>query len=171
LTKVTSASPGDADVTLPPGVLSASDELMAAYDELLERSEDFARLVVDQVRDEPAAVADLVQQLAGETKLVFQRWTLPILYMLSLQPRHDLRFSQIRAIVKGISGRSLSLKLDEMERSGLLDRKVSTDKPPHVSYALTARGLTLSRLSLPLVLHLNMTPAMQRQLRPSAGKE
>jgi DNA-binding HxlR family transcriptional regulator len=140
---------------------------MAKYDDLVLRSEEFSRLVADQVRHDPEAVADLIQRLAEATKLVFQRWTLPILYMLSLEPTHELRYSEIRARVHGISGRSLSLELDGMERHGLVVRKVSNDKPPHVSYRLTARGQTLSRLSFPMVLHLNLTPALRKQLQAS----
>jgi DNA-binding HxlR family transcriptional regulator len=170
MTKVTAASPSSSPAyDLPPSILSASEPLMAAYDDLLRRSEAFSRLVVDQVRDDPEQVADLVQQLAEAAKVVFQRWTLPILYMLSLEPAHELRYSQIRAFVHGISGRSLSLTLDEMERRGLLVRTVSNDRPPHVTYGLTPRGQVLSSLSFPMVLHLNMTPALREQLRPGKG--
>jgi DNA-binding HxlR family transcriptional regulator len=182
MTKVTAASPPPSSpgpsspgpqtppYDLPPSILSESERLMAAYDDLLRRTEEFSRLVADQVRDDPEQVADLVQQLSESAKVVFQRWTLPILYMLSLEPAHELRYSQIRSFVHGISGRSLSLTLDEMERRGLLSRKVSNDRPPHVTYALTPRGQTLSSLSFPMVLHLNMTPALREQLSPGKAE-
>ncbi|MHB1260250.1 MAG: winged helix-turn-helix transcriptional regulator [Thermoplasmatota archaeon] len=166
MTKVKPASPGEAEYTLPPSVLSASGRLMEGYDDLLSRSEAFSRMVADEVRQDPDAVADLIQQLASAAKVVFQRWTLPILYVLSLDPTHELRFSQIRSYVHGISGRSLSLQLDGMERNGLLERKVTTDRPPHVSYRLTSRGQMLSSLSFPMVLHLNMVGGLKEQLRP-----
>jgi DNA-binding HxlR family transcriptional regulator len=39
-----------------------------------------------------------------------------------------------------ISQRVLTLKLRAMERDGLVERMVSQDVPPHVSYALTEAG-------------------------------
>jgi len=170
MTKVKPASPGDGRYTLPPSVLSASGPLLESYDDLLRRTEQFSRLVADQVRHDPDAVADLIQQLAEAAKVVFQRWTLPVLYVLSLEPTHELRFSQIRSYVHGISGRSLSLQLDGMERNGLVERRVTQDRPPHVSYRLTPRGETLSSLSFPMVLHLNMVGGLKEQLRQPSAK-
>ncbi|HUR25784.1 MAG TPA: helix-turn-helix domain-containing protein [Candidatus Thermoplasmatota archaeon] len=150
---------------VPASILGASGELMAAYDDIVRRCEAFSVKVGDLVRVNPAGVSELVDALVEPTKVLLRRWNLPIIYMLSLT--YEMRFSQIQDFVHGISNRSLSLKLDEMEKAGLLVRKVSNDKPPHVSYSLTERGHTLSRLSFPWVLHLSMT-VLEAPLRRAA---
>jgi DNA-binding HxlR family transcriptional regulator len=82
--------------------------------------------------------------------------------MLSLV--YKLRYSQIRAYIPGITNRSLSLKLDELERMGILTRTVTQDKPPHVDYELTEHGHTLARLTFPLLLHLSMPNGLANRL-------
>lgn len=147
-------------------MLGASGPLMEQYDDIVRRSTAFASGVADLVRANPASVSDLVHELILPTKVLLQRWNLHIIYMLSLT--HELRFSEIQDSVHGISNRSLSQKLDAMAKAGLVTRRVSADKPPHVSYSLTEHGQTLSRLSLPLVLHLNMAE-LEGPLRGAAG--
>jgi DNA-binding HxlR family transcriptional regulator len=163
--KVTRRSPGDADYSLPASIVSSAARpgLVAAYDDIVRRVEGFAKAMAEEARNDPDAMAGLIRHMSDATQKAFQRWTLPIVYALSIDPGHHLRFSQIRSAVTGISSRSLSLTLADLERNGLLERHVSDDKPPHVSYSLTDRGLTLGHLALPLVLHLN--PLLQEQMR------
>jgi DNA-binding HxlR family transcriptional regulator len=166
--KVSRRSPGEGGYSLPASIVGspARLRLVAAYDDVVRHSEEFAREMAEEARSDPEAMAGLIRHMSDATQKVFQRWTLPIVYALSIDPRHHLRFSQIRSAVTGISSRSLSLTLAELEANGLLERHVSDDKPPHVSYSLTVRGLTLGHLALPLVLHLN--PLLQDQMRAPA---
>ena len=159
---VKSAADGETDFPVPTSILGASRRLLSSYEDVVRRTSDFAIEVADVVRDKPESVAGLIHQLAISTSWVFQRWNLEILYLLSLQ--REMRYSHIQDAIQGISGRSLSLKLDEMEAGGLVHRQVSDDKPPHVLYSLTERGRTLTRLSFPMVLHLNMDGRLRQQL-------
>jgi DNA-binding HxlR family transcriptional regulator len=52
----------------------------------------------------------------------------------------DLRYSQIRARVGGISEKMLAQTLDVLERDGLILRMSRPVVPPHVEYALTPSG-------------------------------
>jgi DNA-binding HxlR family transcriptional regulator len=75
-------------------------------------------------------------------ELVGKRWTGAILYVLL---HHDgpLRFSEIAHAVPDLSDRLLSERMKELERCGIVARKVATTSPVRVEYALTDRGRDL----------------------------
>ena len=51
------------------------------------------------------------------------------------------RFGELKRAIPGISQRSLTQALRRLERDGLVDRRVHTDKrPPQVDYSLTELG-------------------------------
>lgn len=53
------------------------------------------------------------------------------------------RFGQIEKALVGISPRTLSLRLADLEKHGVIDRKVYPEVPPRVEYKLTAIGKSL----------------------------
>ena len=64
--------------------------------------------------------------------------------------RGATRFSEVLAIVDGLSDRLLAQRLKELEASGLVERSVIPSTPVQVRYALTARGEELMRSLQPL---------------------
>jgi DNA-binding HxlR family transcriptional regulator len=72
--------------------------------------------------------------------LVGRRWSGTILRALLDRPR---RFSEISAVIAEISDRSLSLRLKELEREGLVHRRVEATQPVSVIYELTDKGRAL----------------------------
>jgi DNA-binding HxlR family transcriptional regulator len=56
----------------------------------------------------------------------------------------DMRYSEIRARVGGISEKMLAQTLDVLERDGLISRTSRPVVPPHVEYALTPSGRALA---------------------------
>jgi DNA-binding HxlR family transcriptional regulator len=54
-----------------------------------------------------------------------------------------LRFGQLRREIDGISPKVLTQKLRELERDGLIARKIYASVPPKVEYRLTELGSTL----------------------------
>ena len=66
------------------------------------------------------------------------KWKLLIIYRLSLQ--QQLRFGQLKKEVKGVSEKMLIQHLKEMEKDGLVERKVYPVVPPKVEYCLTEAG-------------------------------
>lgn len=65
------------------------------------------------------------------------RWKIPILYHLFPQTR---RFSELRRLLLPVTPKMLSQQLRELERDGLVKRKVYPQVPPRVEYSLTAAG-------------------------------
>lgn len=53
------------------------------------------------------------------------------------------RFGELRRLIGGITQRSLTLQLRELEECGVITREVFAEVPPRVEYTLTEFGLTL----------------------------
>ncbi|QHG85871.1 helix-turn-helix transcriptional regulator [Xanthomonas cucurbitae] len=68
------------------------------------------------------------------------KWTLLILLTLVPGPS---RFSVIQRAVPDISKRMLTQTLRNLERNGMITRKVYATKPPSVEYALSELGIAL----------------------------
>ncbi len=76
-------------------------------------------------------------------ELIGRRWTGVILRaMLS----GEARFSDIAAVVPGLSDRLLSERLKELEAEGIVTRTVVPSTPVRVDYALTAKGQALNEV-------------------------
>jgi DNA-binding HxlR family transcriptional regulator len=73
-------------------------------------------------------------------ELVGRRWSGTILRALMVCP---LRFSEITVAVPHVSDRTLSLRLKELEREGLVTRRVEASQPVSVRYELTDKGRDL----------------------------
>lgn len=84
--------------------------------------------------DDPRVEA-LVNDLIGR---VADKWTMLILEALATGG--TLRFTRIGKAVPGISQKMLTQTLRQMERDGLVSRKIFAVVPPRVEYALTTLG-------------------------------
>lgn len=56
----------------------------------------------------------------------------------------SMRFSELGRAIDGVSQRMLTLTLRNLERDGLVTRKVHPEIPPRVEYGLTELGQTLT---------------------------
>src|SRR4051812_33646707 len=68
------------------------------------------------------------------------RRKVPILYHLS---GNVVRFSELKRKLPGVTQKMMTQQLREMERDGLVKRKVHPQVPPKVEYSLTALGESL----------------------------
>jgi DNA-binding HxlR family transcriptional regulator len=78
--------------------------------------------------------------VAATAEVVATKWTPLIVHDLSEGPR---RFMQLEHACPGISPRTLSERLDTLEREGVLIRRSYPESPPRVEYELTAKGRAL----------------------------
>lgn len=78
----------------------------------------------------------------------FHKWPLPVLYSLGAR---GARFSELRRRLPGITDRSLSAALVELEAARLADRVISTGRPPTVEYLPRERAGALRPLLTRLV--------------------
>ena len=70
-----------------------------------------------------------------------KRWALLILKNLST--KEVIRFNELKKILSGISSTVLAERLLELEREGLVTKKIYPEIPPKVEYALTMRAKEL----------------------------
>ena len=64
-------------------------------------------------------------------------WKMPILLALRKGP---VRYSVLRSIIPHITDKMLYSQLRDLEKKGMLTRRVYSEKPPRVEYKLTALG-------------------------------
>jgi len=82
------------------------------------------------------------------------KWTIEILATLYIAG--DRRFNEMRALLRGISSRTLSDKLKTCVQNGLVDRVVEDGPPIRVIYRLTDHGREAGRLLGPLVAYMKL---------------
>jgi len=85
-----------------------------------------------------------------------KKWAILIVSVLGNRDR--ARFSELSRDLIGISPRTLTDRLRDLERAGVVDREVIPAQPIEVRYALTRRGLALREALLPLVEWSAETP-------------
>jgi DNA-binding HxlR family transcriptional regulator len=68
------------------------------------------------------------------------KWKPLILFYLQGQTR---RFGQIQKLLPGVTKKMLTQRLRELERDGIVHRKVFAQVPPRVEYSLTRHGQSL----------------------------
>ena len=74
---------------------------------------------------------------------IADKWTVLIVGRLASGTR---RFGELRRDITGISPKVLTQKLRELERDGVITRKIYASVPPKVEYNLTPLGKTLISL-------------------------
>ncbi|MDQ3884148.1 MAG: helix-turn-helix transcriptional regulator [Thermoproteota archaeon] len=86
--------------------------------------------------------SSLMAETARLRNLITKRGTLEILIPLccSTEP---VRYKKFRETLKGISSKTLSYRLQELEKGGILERHSYNEIPPRVEYNLTAKGQEL----------------------------
>ena len=103
----------------PPAVTRKRKEVRRSRPSVYDRACP-ARLVLDHLADKWAVL--IIGQLANGT----------------------MRFAELRRAVDGISQKMLTVTLRDLERDGLVNRKLYASVPPKVEYSLTSLGASLS---------------------------
>jgi DNA-binding HxlR family transcriptional regulator len=68
------------------------------------------------------------------------KWKPPLLYHLEGRTR---RFCELQRLIPGLTKKMLTQHLRELERDGIVRRKVYAEVPPRVEYSLTRHGESL----------------------------
>ena len=82
--------------------------------------------------------------VCATAEIVCGKWTILIIRDLAAGRS---RFCELERSLRGISPRTLSLRLKALEEEGVVARKTYPEVPPRVEYVLTPKGLAL----LPLI--------------------
>ena len=87
-------------------------------------------------------VENLMKETSELRKIITKRGTLEILIPLCCST-DPVRYLTFRKSMKGFSSKTLTIRLRELEKSGILNRQSFNEIPPRVEYRLTPKGQEL----------------------------
>ena len=89
---------------------------------------------------------DHSQRNCGVTRtmnIIGRKWTILILHKLCGGTK---RFGELQRSLNGISPKTLSERLKQLEEQGIVQKKVFAEVPLHVEYSLTKKGQSLKEI-------------------------
>jgi DNA-binding HxlR family transcriptional regulator len=89
-------------------------------------------------REEQEQKLNIIEDMC---KVLGRRWT--VLILSNLHTKDTVRFNELKRLLTGISSVVLSNRLLEMDREGLISKKIYPEIPPKVEYRLTQRAREL----------------------------
>jgi DNA-binding HxlR family transcriptional regulator len=84
----------------------------------------------------------LMKETEKLREIITKRGTLEILIPLCCSS-DPVRYIKFRRTMKGFSSKTLAIRLKQLEKNGILERKSYNEIPPRVEYRLTAKGQEL----------------------------
>jgi DNA-binding HxlR family transcriptional regulator len=79
--------------------------------------------------------------VAKTLKVIGSKWTMMIVHNIF---EGNNRFGSLQRALPGISPKTLSQRLQELETEQIISKKVFAEVPLHVEYSLTDKGKSLS---------------------------
>lgn len=86
---------------------------------------------------EKVAVDNSTCGVCATAEILCNKWTAVIIRDLAAC---ESRFCELERSLGGISPRTLSLRLRDLESNGIVERRTYAEVPPRVEYALTKKG-------------------------------
>lgn len=91
----------------------------------------------------PSECAEWILPVRDALDVLYGRWKLPIIISLTFGVK---RFTEIRKEIPGLTDKSLSKELKELEMNQLINRTVFDSFPPRVEYSITQHGHSLEKV-------------------------
>ncbi len=107
-------------------------------------------MIKDSCSFEGYDVLSLMSETSKFRKIITKRGTLEILIPLCCTTK-PVRHKQFKQSLKGISSKTLAVRLKELEKSGVLERLSYNEIPPRVEYKLTHKGQELVKSVIDLL--------------------
>ncbi len=138
--------------------ITLSTELRALIEARLEQTlkgiEDTLIKILEKQEINPYALQEELKSLEETFNLLFQKWTLEILYSLFL--KNAIAFGEFKRVL-GVNSRTLSDKLKLLTKYSYITRNVTSGPPLRVDYTLTPKGKNTVLLALPLLYYSTAT--------------
>jgi DNA-binding HxlR family transcriptional regulator len=119
-------------------------------EQTLKGIEDTLAKIIENQELNPQALQEELKSLEETFNLLFQKWTLEILYSLFL--KNAIGFGEFKKVL-GVNSRTLSDKLKLLTKHGYIQRDVTSGPPIRVEYTLTTKGKNTVLLALPLLYY------------------
>ena len=124
--------------------------------QVLKGVEETLNQIIETQKITPTALKEELDSLQESFNLLFQKWSLEILYTLLL--KNAIGFGEIKKILT-VNSRTLSDKLKMLQTRGYITRRVTADPPLRVEYSLTSKGKNTVLLALPLLYYSSSSEA------------
>ena len=122
----------------------------ARMDQTLKGIEDTFKQILEKQKITPKELKDELESLQETFNLLFQKWSLEILYTVLLKDTSG--FGELKKIL-AVNSRTLSDKLKMLQKHGYIIRNVDDGPPLRVEYTLTPKGKNTVLLALPLLYY------------------
>ncbi|WP_297859074.1 helix-turn-helix domain-containing protein [Meiothermus sp.] len=100
--------------------------------------------------ERPNSIANVLSRRCPSNQvldMVADKWSVLVIYTLK---RGTLRHGELFHLIEGISQKMLTQTLRNLQKNGLITRKVYAAVPPHTEYTLTPLGYSLHEVLAPL---------------------
>ncbi|BFH73956.1 hypothetical protein SJAV_19000 [Sulfurisphaera javensis] len=87
-------------------------------------------------------------------ELIMKKYTYAILVILDKYGK--MRFNEIQRKIKGLTQRTLSIRLKELEKAKLVKREVDSSEPIKVYYSITTEGKAVKNALQILISLINL---------------
>jgi len=118
--------------------------------QVLRGVEETFNQIIEKQKITPTELKNEVESLQESFNLLFQKWSLEILYTLML--KDAIGFGELKKILT-VNSRTLSDKLKMLQTHGYITRCVTNGPPLRVEYSLTFKGKDTVLLALPLLYY------------------
>jgi DNA-binding HxlR family transcriptional regulator len=112
----------------------------------------------------------LMSETLKMRKLITKRGTLEILIPLCCST-NPVRYKTFRKAMKGFSTRTLSNRLNELEKNRIVERQRYNEIPPRVEYRLTTKGRELTESLIDLLRWMRKWTNTKRAVIPQLQVE
>ncbi|MDR2707914.1 MAG: winged helix-turn-helix transcriptional regulator [Nitrososphaerota archaeon] len=110
--------------------------------------------IMEKQKITPQEVKEELDSLQENFTVLFQKWSLEILYTLLLKKTSG--FGGLKKVLE-VNSRTLSDKLKLLNSRGYIERNVQTGPPLRVTYTLSTKGKNTVLLALPLLYYSTAT--------------
>jgi DNA-binding HxlR family transcriptional regulator len=118
--------------------------------QVLKGVEETFKQIIETQQITPSELKKELDSLQESFNLLFQKWSLEILYTLLL--KDGIGFGEIKKTLT-VNSRTLSDKLKLLQKHGYITREVRAGPPLRVEYGLTPKGKNTVLLALPLLYY------------------
>ena len=126
----------------------------ARLEQTIKGIEDTLNQILQKQEITPKELKEDLKSLEENFNILFQKWSLEILYTLLL--KNATGFGEIKKIL-GVNSRTLSDKLKMLAKYDYITRAVDAGPPVRVEYTLTRKGKNTVLLALPLLYYSSST--------------
>lgn len=127
-----------------------------SLNEFFKDAQSLARRILDEyfsnIPYSKKERADEIEFFYESLEFITKKWVLEIFW--ELETYKGSNFNELKRALRGISSRSLSDRLKDLEKYGLISRIVEDTRPPSVLYKLTVKGRGFVELMTLVILYL-----------------